>query len=65
MLRPRWSRVLFAGNWYVVQEHSSFEHWAAAVARMVVDNATVSAEQKAALLSGTAQRVYRLPPLPA
>ena len=60
-----WSRVLFAGNWYVVEEHSSFGHWAAAVARVVVDNATVSAEQKAALLSGTAQRVYRLPSLPA
>ena len=56
------ARALFAGNWFVVAEHSSYAHWAAAVAALLVNSSSKnSAAGARALLSSAAARAYNLP----
>lgn len=57
-------RVVFAGNWFVVEKPSTFVHWAKAVDNMLVSNTSVTSTKKAQLLARTAQQAYA-PPLMA
>jgi L-fuconolactonase len=56
------SRVMFAGNWFVVAKHSSFAHWAEAVDSILLNTSVTRSAERARLLSRTAHEVYALPP---
>jgi L-fuconolactonase len=54
------SRVMFATNWPVLEVNGTYGGWVRTFAE-ILDDMGIGAEDRAAMLGGTARRVYRLP----
>ena len=52
--------MMWASNWPVIDMRGGYERWAIA-SRALLDELTLSAEDRRMIKSGAAQRFYRLP----